>query len=755
MKSFRLNSKVFILMISLILHFFSSNVAGADQSVTYMNANYSGTAYLNSSTDLQVDITPLANNSDTWRYLNFAWVQTNQRISTAAQVGVDVYSSGTQHNFVLSFNGAVDEQVLTGVGNSVSCDKRNPYQVDGKTYFQAVCWTPYALAPGHTFRLRVYNNSALGPTWYKASFDDLTSKTHLEIGSIDIGERNYASPLQFVQYGMGGLDTNPDCSKVGINDTIVSNIKSSSNLLSNLTSQSIGSCLNAIIVPNSYSLGGYVFKFGGTNPGARNLESTASLNSSASPKRIPRSISAVPRPTEISPGLIQNRYSSYFEDSVKTFDEVPASSSTVINLPEYKSTDGSLPAFSNNWTGYFIPDSTGTWTFRMTADDAAYLYIGNNAVLEYARNIRNATIDLGSTHPALSKTATVALVKDKIYPFRIMYGNWIDVSVFKVEFLPPGFSTFESDFTSLLWHSTPGSCSNWGMDYVFVGDLGFEKAQIRTGSSLPDCTKNYASTTNSTTTTNTVKKTVVNKPSFSLINVVGNKLNIDVNLGSAGSSRPDTVYLVAPKLGVLNGDKLLGKVSGSKASWSIDFDKLLSGTSIPLKVVGVKNGVESEPLEQEFNAPAAVNNLLANKLAPATPKNIKTRIIGNSAIVTAEATVKSGALATKAFIFGPSIGLSKAKAISGDIVGSKVLLEVPLKSSMAGKKLPVTIYLSNDVGDSQPVQTVITVPSAPTIPNGAIKIPTDTKAPKTIFCMKGSQTRTFAASKCPPGWKNA
>jgi hypothetical protein len=99
--------------------------------------------------------------------------------------------------------------------------------------------------------------------------------------------------------------------------------------------------------------------------------------------------------------------------------------------------------------------------------------------------------------------------------------------------------------------------------------------------------------------------------------------------------------------------------------------------------------------------------------------------------------------------------LSKAKAISGDIVGNKVLLEVPLKTSMAGKKLPVTIYLSNDVGDSQPVQTVITVPSAPTIPNGAIKIPTDTKAPKTIFCVKGSQTRTFAASKCPPGWKNA
>lgn len=754
MKSFRLNSKIFIFVVSLNLQFFSFNAADADQSVTYINANYSGTAYLNTNTDLQIDLTPLANNSDTWRYLNFAWVPINQRISTAAQVGVDLYSSGTQHNFVLSFNGAVDEQVLTGVGNSVSCDKRNPYQVDGKTYFQAVCWTPYTLAPGHTFRLRVYNNSALGPTWYKASFDDLTSKTHLEIGSIDIGERNYASPLQFVQYGMGGLDTNPDCSKVGINDTVVSNIKSGSNSLSNLTSQSIGSCLNATIVPNSYSLGGHVIKFGGTNPGARNLESTATLNSSTSPKRTPRSTSAVPHPSEISPGLIQNRYASYFEDSVKTFDEVPASTSTVLNLPEYKSTDGSLPAFSNNWTGYFIPDYTGTWTFRMTADDAAYLYIGNNAVLEYARNIKSATIDLGSTHVALSKTATVELVKDKIYPFRIMYGNWIDVSVFKVEFLPPGFSTFESDFTSLLWHSTPGSCSNWGMDYVFVGDLGFEKAQIRTGNSLPNCTKNYASGT-STTAPEANKKQLVNKPTFSLINVVGNKLNVDVNLGSASSTRPDSVYLVAPKLGILDSNKLFGKVSGSKASWSIDFDKLLAGTAIPLKVVGVKNGAESEPLEQEFNAPAAVDKLIANKTAPTAPKNVKTRIVGTSALISAEATIKTGALATQAFVFGPSIGLSKSNAISGDIVGSKVLLEVPLKSSMAGKKLPVTIYLSNEIGDSQPVQTTISVPSPPRISTGTVKIPSQTGATKTIFCVKGSQTRTFSASKCPPGWKTA
>jgi hypothetical protein len=281
--------------------------------------------------------------------------------------------------------------------------------------------------------------------------------------------------------------------------------------------------------------------------------------------------------------------------------------------------------------------------------------------------------------------------------------------------------------------------SNLAVDYRFGG-----KNSVVTPTPTPTPTSD-----------SNITKPTIRKPEFSLINVVGNKLNIDVNIGSAGSSRPDTVYLVAPKLGVLDSNRLFGKVSGSKASWSIDFDKLLSGTSIPLKVVGVKNGVESDPLETAFDAPSAVEKLLVNKSVPAAPRNVKSRIVGTSALISAEATVKTGSLATEAFVFGPSIGLSKSKAISGDIVGNKVLPEVPLKSSMAGKKLPVTIYLSNEIGDSQPVQTIISIPAAPKIPSGELNIPSQTKVPKTIFCVKGSQTRTFAAKSCPPGWKSA
>ena len=118
-------------------------------------------------------------------------------------------------------------------------------------------------------------------------------------------------------------------------------------------------------------------------------------------------------------------------------------------------------------------------------------------------------------------------------------------------------------------------------------------------------------------------------------------------------------------------------------------------------------------------------------------------------------TIKVGALATSAYIFGTALGVPASQAILGEVIGNKVLFEVPLKSSMAGKTFPFTIFLANETGKSQPVQGKLTVPSAPKIPSGSIKLPTQTKAPKTIFCVKGSQTRTFAANACPPGWKSA
>jgi hypothetical protein len=148
-----IKTKTLLLISILIAVIAPFQSAKADQNVSYVSANFSGSAYLNSVKNLQFDLTPLVNMSDTWRYLHWAWTDLDGLRAGGAQVGIDVYSGRTQHNFVFSVENATDQQIISGVTNSVTCDKRNPYDFKGKTYFQAVCWTPYVLSPGHTFRL--------------------------------------------------------------------------------------------------------------------------------------------------------------------------------------------------------------------------------------------------------------------------------------------------------------------------------------------------------------------------------------------------------------------------------------------------------------------------------------------------------------------------------------------------------------------------------------------------------------------------
>jgi len=257
---------------------------------------------------------------------------------------------------------------------------------------------------------------------------------------------------------------------------------------------------------------------------------------------------------------------------------------------------------------------------------------------------------------------------------------------------------------------------------------------------------NAASNTGSATS-----KVKPDMPSFSAINLVGNKINVNVNLGSSAANRPDKVYLVAPKLGINASNPLVGKIAGSTVSWSIDFDSLLGGTMIPLEIVAERDGIPSDPLAISYQAPISTNPTSA-KSVPKVPKNFKSRIIGNSAIVSVEATVKSGSLATGAHLFSKSLGITKSKALKGDVVGSKALIEVPIKASMAGKRFPVTIFLTNDKGESKPLKATLSIPAAPKTPSLPTVIPAP-KVPKTVICARSNQTRAFEGTTCPPGWE--
>ena len=240
-------------------------------------------------------------------------------------------------------------------------------------------------------------------------------------------------------------------------------------------------------------------------------------------------------------------------------------------------------------------------------------------------------------------------------------------------------------------------------------------------------------------------------PSFSLVNFVGNKVTINVNIGTS-ANRADSIYLVAPKLGLTDVKKVFGKISGSVATWTIDFDSLFSGDLVPLKIVALKNGIESDALEENFQVPN-LSNIALNNAVPWAPKNVTSRVIGTSGIVTAIATLKAGALVKKAYLFGSSLGISASKSIQGEVIGTKVIFEVPITTKMAGKSFPFTVYFENEAGKSPPATGKISIPGIPSIPSGEIKIPDSKAVPNTVFCIKGAISRTFAAKTCPPGWK--
>jgi hypothetical protein len=231
-----------------------------------------------------------------------------------------------------------------------------------------------------------------------------------------------------------------------------------------------------------------------------------------------------------------------------------------------------------------------------------------------------------------------------------------------------------------------------------------------------------------------------NNLSFRGINFVGNKINLTVNIGTNAATRPDKVYLVAPKLGITSTKPLAGSISGNIASWSLGFNKSLAGLMIPFEIASEKNGVKSDPITASYQAPTLDD---ATASVPPTPTKFKSLIVGNSAVVTAEIKIKVGALATNAYLVSKELGFTSARPLKGEVVGSKVIAEIEVKPSMKGKNYPVSIYLTNSKGKSKSLEGVISIPKAPSAPTGA---------PDTVVCTKSSLTRTFEGTKCPPGW---
>jgi hypothetical protein len=97
--------------------------------------------------------------------------------------------------------------------------------------------------------------------------------------------------------------------------------------------------------------------------------------------------------------------------------------------------NSSLESFTVEWTGLFLANVTGTWTFFTNSDDGSYLWIGANATSGYTTT--NATVQNGGLHAIQERSGTVVLISGVYYPIRILYGESTAGDSMIVSFTPP------------------------------------------------------------------------------------------------------------------------------------------------------------------------------------------------------------------------------------------------------------------------------------------------------------------------------
>ncbi len=151
-------------------------------------------------------------------------------------------------------------------------------------------------------------------------------------------------------------------------------------------------------------------------------------------------------------GLWTRTYSGYFNDDVNYFAGASQTASTV-DTGTLNSTTGSN--YSQQWLGYFRPNTTENYRFWLTSDDASYFWLGDFARSGFTT--ANANINNGGLHsPFTVSSGLLSLTANVYYPVRIQFGNSSSSEFFLFEFerVNTGAGIYIANLTGLSFYNS-------------------------------------------------------------------------------------------------------------------------------------------------------------------------------------------------------------------------------------------------------------------------------------------------------------
>lgn len=154
-------------------------------------------------------------------------------------------------------------------------------------------------------------------------------------------------------------------------------------------------------------------------------------------------------------------YNKYFNDDLSFFDTAKIINGGITkNLTNISTATNNLYSSSTKFvsivfTGVLFvrENQNGNWTFKLTSDDASYMWIGKDA-LKNNSTISNAFISNGNTHAPITKTNTIDLDGGSYYPIKIIFGNNDRGGTFNLKFSGPSVSE-RSNLNDYIYAYTP------------------------------------------------------------------------------------------------------------------------------------------------------------------------------------------------------------------------------------------------------------------------------------------------------------